>query len=241
MSRTTFEEGIQQAFAPTSNGIVGLVDQLLAFCRRHDTLFEWRGGQVCCRSLEGEGEAVEVPLPKAAFRPILARVAAMCDRRGREPVSPYGGEGEIVVGGDPLLVNFTNTPGTQRLEMRADHRGAFEKVLALIQRSNARYSNSLVADILDLGHQAVASLRNPTNWPALEQVIEAWYAPEIVALVGAPLAIHSDQSENGFLRDAARDWVIRHWEDCWDLLPDRMKRDLVQYFQKELSDALRRG
>jgi hypothetical protein len=237
---SSFEEGLRNAFAPTAHGIVGLVDQLLAFCRRQDTMFEWKGGRLCCRPLEGEGETVEVPLPKAAFRPMLARVAALCNRHERESVSPYGGEGEIVVGGDPFLVIFTNTPSTQRLEVRADHRGSFEKVLALIQKSNARYSNSLVADILDLGQGAVATMRDPKNWVALEQVIQVWYAPEIVALAGAPLAIHWYHSSNGDVAFSAKDWVRRHWAECWDILPDQMKRELVQYFEDELSRALRR-
>ena len=141
----SFEEGLQKAFTPTAHGIVGLVDQLLAFCQIQDAVFEWREGQLRCRPIEGEGGTVEVPLPKAAFRPILARVAALCNQYKPDSVSPYGGEGEIAAGGDPpsvFRVTFTNTPSTQRLEVREGRGEALENVLSLLRQSNDRFATT---------------------------------------------------------------------------------------------------
>jgi hypothetical protein len=69
---------------------------------------------------------MELPLPKSVFRAILARLAAMCNERIPDSVSPYGGEGELSVGTDPpaiFRVAFTNTAGGQRLDVSrlADH------------------------------------------------------------------------------------------------------------------------
>jgi hypothetical protein len=66
-------------------------------------------------------ESTDVPLPKSVFRAILARLAALCNERTPNSVSPYRGEGECSVGTNPPVVfrvAFVNTPGEQRLEVR---------------------------------------------------------------------------------------------------------------------------
>jgi len=60
-------------------------------------------------------------MPSQYFRMFLARVAAMCNEYTPDSVSPYGGEGVLVTGGEPsaiFRVSFTNTPDSQRLEIR---------------------------------------------------------------------------------------------------------------------------
>lgn len=73
-------------------------------------------------------ESLDIPLPKSVFRAALARVAAVCNEQDPQSVTPYRGEGDIVV--LPLetsfsrnvistcCVSFTNTPSDQQLEMR---------------------------------------------------------------------------------------------------------------------------
>ena len=272
---SSFEEGLQKAFAPTTHGIVGLVDQVLAFCRVRDIVFECKDGQLHCRPLEGEGETVEIPLPKAAFRPMLARVAVLCNQHKPDSVSPYGGEGEIAAGGDPpdvFRVKFTNTPSVQRLEVRdgreealenvlsllrrSDERfptpeeldaaggreEAFEAVLDLFQQANDRFTNSLVADILDLGEAAVAAVREPRNWPVLEQVTSKEFALNaLLAFSGAPLAVKWFSSGIGDFVCAAEAWVVRHWQDNWYSLTDPMKFALVKHLSGDRQSSGPRG
>jgi hypothetical protein len=117
-----FPEQLQRVFRPTGRGVVGIVDELLVLCRDEGLQFDWQAGQCRVRPLGAEpAESTEVPLPKSAFRAILARVAALCNERTPGSVSPYGGEGELLVGTDSpavFRVAFTNTPDEQRLEVR---------------------------------------------------------------------------------------------------------------------------
>jgi hypothetical protein len=117
-----FSERLQRAFEPTRRGVVGLVDDLLGLCREQGLELDWRAGRCRVRPLEGRPqESTEIPLPKSVFRSILARMAALCNERISDSVSPYGGEGDISVGTDPptnFRVAFTNTPGEQRLKVR---------------------------------------------------------------------------------------------------------------------------
>ncbi len=67
-------------------------------------------------------ESTDLPLPKSVFRALLARIAALCNERVPNSVSPYGGEGEIVldtVASAVFRVEFTNTPAVQRLEIKS--------------------------------------------------------------------------------------------------------------------------
>jgi len=119
---SSFREQIQRAFTPGGHGVVDLVDRLLGLCRGSGLRLDWDANQCRVRSLETEGaNATEISLQKSVFRAILARVAVLCNERSPNSVSPYGGNGELLVGGNPPLVlhaAFVNTPAEQRLELR---------------------------------------------------------------------------------------------------------------------------
>ncbi len=125
---TPFAERVQKAFRPTPRGVVGLVDDLLGLCRVHQLRLRFADGHCSVRRLgTDDTDALTVPLPKSVFRAALARVAALCNDQHPGSVTPYRGEGEVVV--PPSLspnctppstcyVSFTNTPSEQQLEMR---------------------------------------------------------------------------------------------------------------------------
>jgi RNA polymerase sigma factor (sigma-70 family) len=118
---TPFSEQLQEAFEPRRD-IVRLVDDILGLCREHGLQFDWQADRCRVRPLGTQPqELTEIPLPKSVFRAILARLAAQCNERIPNSVSPYGGEGELSVSTNPptvFRVAFTNTPGEQRLEVR---------------------------------------------------------------------------------------------------------------------------
>ena len=114
-------ERVRRAFEPTRDGVVGLVDELLALCREQGLHLDWQADRCRVRPLGARPEAwTEIPLPKSVFRAILARMAVLCNERIPDSVSPYGGEGELSAGTDsPTIfhVAFTNTPSEQILEI----------------------------------------------------------------------------------------------------------------------------
>jgi hypothetical protein len=113
-----------------TEGVVGLVNDLLRLCQERGLQLDWQAD--CCRVRPfagGPEEVIESPLRKSLFRAILARVAALCNERSPNAVSPYGGQGELMVGANPAAVfrvAFTNTPGEQRLELTPVRREAVE-------------------------------------------------------------------------------------------------------------------
>ena len=113
---------IQTAFELTQRGVVGLVDDLLGLCGESGLQLDWQADRCRVRPLGTDGqESTDLTLPKSAFRAILARVAALCNERSPNSVSPYGGVGEICVSTNPpttFRVAFTNTPSEQSLELR---------------------------------------------------------------------------------------------------------------------------
>jgi hypothetical protein len=115
----SFPERLQEAFSPTSRGVIGVVDELLGLCREQGLQLGWHANQCQVREVGKEPQnSTELPLPKSVFRAILARVAALCNERSPDSISPYGGEGELSVGTNPpeiLHVVFTNTPDEQRM------------------------------------------------------------------------------------------------------------------------------
>jgi hypothetical protein len=117
-----FSERLQSAFEPNRGGVVGLVDDLLSLCREQGLQLDWQANRCRVGPLGSQSqEWTEIPLPKSVFRAILARMAALCNQRVPNSVSPYGGEGELTVCTDPptvFRVTFTNTPGEQRVEVR---------------------------------------------------------------------------------------------------------------------------
>jgi hypothetical protein len=121
-NRSPFPERFQRAFEPTQRSVVGLVDDLLSLCQEQGLQLDWQANRCRVRPLGAQPqESTEIPLPKSVFRAILARMAALCNERIPDSVSPYGGEGELSVCNDPptvFRVAFINTPGEQRLEVR---------------------------------------------------------------------------------------------------------------------------
>jgi hypothetical protein len=102
-------------------GVAGVVDDLLAECLVQGFLqLDWRDNACRVRCFGGDWEELAVPLRKSVFRAILARIAALCNERSPNSVSPYGGQGELSVGNDTrrmIKVAFTNTPEAQKLEL----------------------------------------------------------------------------------------------------------------------------
>lgn len=125
---TSFAERVQKAFRPTPRGVVGLVDDLLGLCRVHQLRIRFADGRCSVRRLGTEDpDEVHVPLAKSVFRAALARVAALCNEQHPGSVTPYRGEGEVVVPPPPspnclppstCYVSFTNTPSEQQAEIR---------------------------------------------------------------------------------------------------------------------------
>ena len=124
----TPDDRLRRAFASTQGGIVGLTDQLLEACVGSDVEFKRVGDRCICNwTVNGETKEALVPLPPAAFRTILARIAALCNEYSPNAVSPYGGKGLLAVKGPPptiVLVVFVNTPNEQRLQVRRNAEGA---------------------------------------------------------------------------------------------------------------------
>ena len=123
----TADDRVQRAFAPTQGGVVGLTDQLLEACSGSDLEFKRVGNRCVCNwTVNGETMEAVVPLPPAAFRTILARIATLCNESSPDAVTPYGGEGLLTVKGPPptvVRVAFVNTPSEQRLELRPNAEG----------------------------------------------------------------------------------------------------------------------
>jgi hypothetical protein len=114
---------LRGAFAPTQHGIVGLTEQLLAACVGGDVGFERVEDRCVCRwTANGDTQEATVPLPPAAFRTILARIAVLCNERNPKSVTPYGGEGLLALQGHPATVfqvAFMNTPNKQQLKLKS--------------------------------------------------------------------------------------------------------------------------
>ncbi len=113
-------ETLRRALMHPTNGVVGLVDELLQASRAHGLQLDWQADRCRVVTLGREGEEIDVPLRKSVFRAILARLAVLCNERCPNSVSPYGGEGELSVGLNPetvFRVSFVNTPDEQKAEL----------------------------------------------------------------------------------------------------------------------------
>ncbi len=114
-------EAIRVVFAQPARDLAGMVDDLLAVCSEHDLELDWRADCFRVRSRTEDWRDVgDQPLRRSAFRGLLARLAALCNERLPGSCSPYGGEGEIAVGGAVFRLVFTNTPAEQRLQLTRD-------------------------------------------------------------------------------------------------------------------------
>jgi hypothetical protein len=109
------------ALATPVRGVLGLVDEMLALGTEHGLQFQWQDGRCIVRLMdEGAAGLMTVPLRKSVVRAALARIAVLCNERRADSVSPYGGQGELMVeatSGAVLRVVFANTPDEQWLEL----------------------------------------------------------------------------------------------------------------------------
>lgn len=115
------KERLRNVFATPNRGVIGLVDHLLELSRGRWLKLDWHQG-ACNVSIRGgsEPDGMELPIPKSTMRAVLARVAALCNERIPNSVSPYGGKGELALGPDPtgvIQINFVNTPEEHLLEL----------------------------------------------------------------------------------------------------------------------------
>lgn len=104
---------------------MGLVDELLEASLEGRYQLDWQDDRCRVRFFDGDWkDTIDVPMRKSVFRTILARIAALCNEQALVAISPYGGECDLSVGGNSLLlrVAFMNTPETQTLELTS-HRG----------------------------------------------------------------------------------------------------------------------
>ncbi len=112
---------LQSVFESPTRGVVGLVDDLLRMCPAQGLQLDWHADRCRIRSVDnGSQDVLTLPLRKSVFRAILARVATLCNERSAGSVSPYGGQGELVVDDDlptTWKVSFTNTTEKQKLEL----------------------------------------------------------------------------------------------------------------------------
>lgn len=103
------------------NGVLGLVDELLSASRETDVRLDWQAGHCHVSILNvGPSDQIDVPMQKSVIRAALARIAALCNERIPNSVSPYGGLGEVMIDADPtkmIRVKFVNTPEEQSLEL----------------------------------------------------------------------------------------------------------------------------
>src|SRR5258708_4568783 len=116
-----FSEAFCRILQHPTGGVVGLVDELLALCGDHELQLDWQGDQCRLRSFGGEWQVLKaIPPRKSVFRTILARIAALCNERIPNSVSPYGGQCELsgdATGSAGFRITFVNTPAEQRLEL----------------------------------------------------------------------------------------------------------------------------
>lgn len=162
ISSQTVPDCLRRAFAPTQRGIVGLAEQLLGACVGRDVSFERIGDQCVCRwSVSGETQEATVPLPPAGFRTLLARIAVLCNERRPNSVTPYGGEGQLVVKGDPptlVQVAFVNTPDKQQLELRSSGAEALDTIEKKPVIEKARVFETAVAVLCSGKQESLAAI-----------------------------------------------------------------------------------
>jgi hypothetical protein len=107
---------LKSALTAPTRGVVGIVDDLLlASCDRTIKLTWTSGGCLC----EGIAQT-QTPIEKSVMRAIIARLAALCNERNPNSVSPYRGVGMIDVATNPptmVRIAFVNTPDVQSLDL----------------------------------------------------------------------------------------------------------------------------
>jgi anti-anti-sigma regulatory factor len=123
IAATPLSELLRRILLHPTGGIAGLVDDLLAACLKLGLQLDCHPDRWRVRSFGGDWEELkEVSLRKSVFRAILARLAALCNERTPNSVSPYGGQGELSAGADPAAVFrvvFVNTAAGQQFQLAA--------------------------------------------------------------------------------------------------------------------------
>ncbi len=103
---------LRSVFERPSRDVVGLVNDLLSVCQQQTLQLDCQADCFRIRFLAGPEEVIDNPLRKSVFRAILARLAALCNERSPDSVSPYGGKGSLSLGANPpafFEVTFSNT------------------------------------------------------------------------------------------------------------------------------------
>jgi hypothetical protein len=118
---TQLTEVVRSALASPGRDVVGLVDELLRACPEQGLQLDWHADRCRIRFLtNGPDDGIDWAPRKSVFRAILARVAALCNERKPDSVSPYGGKGELAVdaaSSTVLRVSFANTAAEQWLQV----------------------------------------------------------------------------------------------------------------------------
>ena len=144
---SSLRERLSLALVTPNGGVLGFVDELLAVSREQDLQLDWQAGRCRVSFLNwAPPDWIEVPLQKAVVRAALARVAVLCNERNPNSVSPYGGQGEVVVDADSTVairVTFVNTPEEQSLELasvrlEANHPDVGRSLAAIVEESGTR-------------------------------------------------------------------------------------------------------
>jgi hypothetical protein len=121
MNTTSQFAELRNAFEHPTRGVVGLVDDLLRLCDEQGLHLHWQGDRCHVGSVGGgHDEVFDKPLRKSVFRALVARVAALCNERSPNSVSPYRGQGELSMDTAPptiFMVRFVNTTDEQKLEL----------------------------------------------------------------------------------------------------------------------------
>jgi hypoxanthine phosphoribosyltransferase len=125
--------GMQKA---PSNGVIGLVEELLEFCRTGPFRFTWRPNRVSFKHVfTGKPEEIELTIRNSVMRAAVARLAALASRGKSEAINPYGGKGQIHDDQHPETVyqiEFKNTEDEQLLEILPIHKPKPYKPIDLV-------------------------------------------------------------------------------------------------------------
>ncbi len=120
IEQTSLAERLSHAFATPSQGILGLVEELLIASIEQEIRLEWQAG-CCYLNIDADpSERIEVAVQKSVIRAVLARIAVLCNEKVPNSVTPYGGRGELTIDtnhAQVIRVNFINTLEEQSLEL----------------------------------------------------------------------------------------------------------------------------
>jgi hypothetical protein len=120
---TNAAAAIHEILTNPDDGVVGVVDNLVAACHEQMIEIDWQGDHCRVKSGNGHWEEFHAPIKKSAFRAVLARIASLCNESAPNSVTPYGGHGRLPIGAHPacnVRIVFTNTTAEQMLRLKID-------------------------------------------------------------------------------------------------------------------------